>query len=238
MIGNGCVIAIGGNEDKSGCPASILNDFVERAGGVAARVVIVPFASEEPVKRAAMYTELFRSFGARDVRTLQVAGDDDCCDYSLLDNATGIFATGGDQERLMLLLNRGSYVEAIRRAVMRGAVYAGTSAGAAAISEEMIFAVNDADARLSYGKGLGLTPRLIIDQHFSERQRLPRLKAAVSEKNLVGVGVDENTAVIFEPAAQRLTIKGSGTVTIVTPNDHSDEHDSVQLGHGTVVELL
>lgn len=238
MIGNGCVIAIGGNEDKSGCSASILSEFVERAGGATARIVIVPFASEEPAKRAAMYTQLFRGFGAADVRTLEFVGDDSCCDYSLLDEATGIFATGGDQERLMLLLNRGHYVEAIRRAVIRGAVYAGTSAGAAAISEEMIFATNETETRLTYGKGLGLTPRLIIDQHFSERQRLPRLKAAVSEKNLVGVGVDENTALIFEPAAQRLTIKGSGTVTIVSPNEDGDDHDSVQLGHGTVVELL
>lgn len=230
MTGNGCVIAIGGNEDKSGAPESILSHFVERAGGGSARIVIVPFASREPQARAALYTGLFTSLGAGHVCTLDVDTHHHTTDYSCLDEATGIFATGGDQERLMLLLNEKGYVAAIRRAVARGAVYAGTSAGAAAISQEMI--VSSRRHRVEFGLGLGLTPRVIIDQHFSERQRLPRLKRAVAEKNLVGLGIDENTAAIIEPGA-RMTVKGAGRVTVVHPGA-----ESVTLEPESLHELL
>lgn len=229
----GAVIAIGGNEDKSGTPESILSLFVQRAGGSSARIVIIPFASSFPVERGETYRAIFRRFGAEEVLVLQDGGLMDT-DFSPLETATGIFVTGGDQSKLMLLLAHHGYVEAIHAAVQRGAVYAGTSAGAAAVSGPMItgWSRNQHGTKVRFGNGLALAPGVIIDQHFSERRRLPRLQRAVQQWNLTGVGIDENTAAIWEGRG-RISVFGAGTVTVVNPS--ADAH--VTLRSGEVLEL-
>lgn len=234
---NGCIMAIGGNEDKSLCPDTILSEFVRRAGGANARIVIVPFASASPVRRAEMYTSLFAQLGAREVSTLEVGPEESITDFSPLSKATGIFVTGGDQTKLMLLLNRAGYAEAIRDAVSRGAVYAGTSAGAAAISRSMI--AGSRWLKPSMGEGLGLAPAVVIDQHFSERGRLPRLLRAIESTKLFGIGIDENTVAVFESGG-RLTIQGAGKVTVVPPvgsEAFAYGRRELVLQHGEVVEL-
>lgn len=231
----GPIIAIGGNEDKSGTPESILNLFVERAGGASARIVIVPFASAHPLERGATYKRLFESLGAAEVVVLEDGGlaNTDFCPVA---NATGIFVTGGDQEKLMLLLSREGYVDAIRTAVSRGAVYAGTSAGAAAVSGPMItgWSRNGRSMKVRFGEGLAIAKGVIVDQHFSERSRLPRLMSAVREWKVTGVGIDENTAAVWD--AGRLSIHGAGTVTIVEA-DHHEESVHRTLRDGDTLEL-
>lgn len=231
----GAVIAIGGNEDKSGTPESILSFFVERAGGPSARIVVIPFASAFPAERGATYAQIFQRLGAAEVTVLEDGGVLHT-DFTPLESATGIFVTGGDQEKLMLLLAHHGYVEAIQAAVLRGAVYAGTSAGAAAVSGPMItgWSRNQHGMTVRFGDGLALAPGVIIDQHFSERKRLPRLRKAVRQWNLTGVGIDENTAAVWEGSG-RLTVSGAGSVTIVCPRTPGDHH--VTLRHGDVHEL-
>ena len=208
MIGKGCVIAIGGNEAKRGARASILAAFVRRAGGADARIVIIPSASVEPTRRGKMYERLFTRFGAGDVRVVHVHQGVDAETREAIRNSTGIFITGGDQIRLMESLRKTDCVTLIRETVRGGAVYAGTSAGASAASMLMITGDNG-----EYAAGLGLVPDVIIDQHFSERARLPRLMKIAEEHRLTGIGIDENTAVVWH--GDGMDVEGSGEVTVV-----------------------
>jgi cyanophycinase len=211
MIGKGCVIAIGGNEEKRGTRASILSAFVRRAGGADARIVIIPSASVEPMRRGEMYERLFTRFGAGAVRVVHVHKGVSGEEREAIRTSTGIFITGGDQLRLMDFLRAADCVNLIRETVRSGAVYAGTSAGASAASMLMIAGDNG-----EYAAGLGLLPDVIIDQHFSERARLPRLKKISREHRLTGIGIDENTAVVWQPDG--MTVEGSGEVTVVDEN--------------------
>ena len=214
MIGSGCVIAIGGNENKRGTRSSILGSFIRRAGGDAARVVIIPSASVEPRARAAQYAQIFRRLGVQKVTTvhaeLRNVSDEQ---REAVRNATGIFVTGGDQQMLMEHLRATELVIPIRDAVRGGAVYAGTSAGASAASHTMIAG---SDGNLVHlGEGLGLIPDVIIDQHFAERSRLPRLVHAVRWQKMTGVGIDEDTAIVWNGTSGEVSVEGVGKVTIV-----------------------
>jgi cyanophycinase len=209
----GTIIAIGGNEAKSGGKESILGEFVRCSGGPEARIAIIPSASSDPAARAARYATVFTRLGAGSVVAIHAErGAVTRDDLQLLTNATGIFVTGGDQQRLMAHLRATGCDAAILDAVRRGAVYAGTSAGAAALSEVMIAGSRGNAVRI--GTGLGLLRDVIIDQHFDVRDRLPRLTHAARTHNLTGLGIDENTAIVFEPDGRRRVV-GEGRVTVV-----------------------
>lgn len=209
-------MAIGGNEEKLAHPESLLGAFVRRAGGAEARIVIIPSASEEPEVRVATYAALFQELGARHVRAVHAErGGVSDEEREAIREATGIFVTGGDQVKLMESLRSEGCVDAIREAVRRGAVYAGTSAGASAASETMI--AYSEDDYIVLEEGIGLIPHAIIDQHFAERQRLPRLEVAARAHRLTGIGVDENTAMVWTGSGETF-VEGSGGVTVVDPS--------------------
>lgn len=215
MIGHGCVITIGGNEDKRPAPGSLLGAFVARAGGADARIVVIPSASAEPVVRAGEYCRLFGELGVQDVRAIHAErGSVTDAERAALRNATGIFVTGGDQNLLMESLRATNCVGPILDAVHGGAVYAGTSAGASAASQTMIAGSTEKHDHIDFAEGLGLIPHVIIDQHFAERDRLPRLLDASRAWQLPGVGIDENTAIVWLGNGEAL-VKGTGAVTVV-----------------------
>jgi cyanophycinase len=223
LIGNGCVMAIGGNEDKRAARTSILAAFIERAGGAQARIVIVPSASVAPRERAQRYTKIFTRLGVNDIRAVHPELGVTPEDIASIRNATGIFVTGGDQVRLMEALRAADCVEPIRDAVRGGAVYAGTSAGASALSQRMIASSTrkkGADV-VMYDEGLGLIPDAIIDQHFGQRRRLTRLINAANAHALTGIGIDENTAIVWNRDGI-VTVEGAGEVTIVDPDHRMD----------------
>jgi cyanophycinase len=223
LIGNGCVMAIGGNEDKRAARTSILAAFVERAGGAQARIVIVPSASIAPRERAQRYTKIFTRLHAGEIRAVHPESGVTAEDIAAIRNATGIFVTGGDQVRLMDALRAANCVEPIRTAVRKGAVYAGTSAGASAVSQQMIACSTrkkGADI-VEYDEGLGLIPNAIIDQHFAQRRRLTRLISAANAHLLTGIGIDENTAIVWNRDGV-VTVEGAGEVTIVDPDHRMD----------------
>jgi cyanophycinase len=116
----------------------------------------------------------------------------------------------------MNALRSNDLVELIRESVAAGAVYAGTSAGAAAVSELMIAGSSRKKGleHVEYGEGLGLIPDVIIDQHFGERRRLTRLMTATRAQQLTGVGIDENTALVWNRDGL-MTVEGAGEVTII-----------------------
>ncbi len=216
----GPLIAIGGAEDKVGDRA-ILRLVAERAGGRSAKIAIFPTASSIPNEMAPLYEKIFRSFGAH-AETVWVDQRSDAEDPQKLAqvrDATAIFFTGGAQGRIVTLIGGTPMAQAVRRAYRAGAVVAGTSAGASVICDHMI-----AQGRRSYAPrrsnitmapGLGLTKRLVIDQHFAQRHRIGRLFTAVAlNPFLLGVGIDEDTAIVLE-ASHQLHVFGAGTVTII-----------------------
>lgn len=216
MIGSGCVIAIGGNENKRGERSSILGSFVRRAGDHDARIVIIPSASEVPRVRAAQYANIFRRLGVRKVTTVHAERRNVTdLEREAVRTASGIFVTGGNQQVLMEHLHATDLVELIRNTVRGGAIYAGTSAGAAAASQTMI-AGSDGDL-VHIGEGLGLIPDVIIDQHFRQRHRLPRLVLATKWQKMTGIGIDEDTAIVWNGKSGEIKVEGVGKVTIVDP---------------------
>lgn len=216
----GPLIAIGGAEDKVGDRA-ILRMVAERAGGRHAKIAIFPTASSIPNEMAPLYEKIFRSFGAHaeTVWVDQRSDGEDPTKLAQVKDATAIFFTGGAQGRIVTLIGGTPMAQAVRRAYRAGAVVAGTSAGASVICDHMI-----AQGRRSYAPrrsnitmapGLGLTKRLVIDQHFAQRHRIGRLFTAVAlNPFLLGVGIDEDTAIVLEPSHQ-LHVFGAGTVTII-----------------------
>lgn len=218
-------MAIGGNEDKRAARESLLAAFVRRAGGEDARIVIIPSASVEPASRAARYARIFARLGAGAVVTVDAHAGVTAADLEITGNASGIFVTGGDQVRLMEVLRGTGLIEAIHEAVRAGAVYAGTSAGASALSGRMIAGSTRRRGvdQVQFDQGLGLIPNAIIDQHFGQRRRLSRLIRAANEHGLTGIGIDENTAIVWNRDGV-VTVEGAGEVTIVDPDHRMEPH--------------
>ncbi len=216
----GFIIPIGGGEDKEK-EMQIHSKFVELSGGSSGDIIVVPTASRLETA-GPDYNEIFRELGAGRVEFLPIASREDCDNpnyVEMLDRATGIFMTGGNQLRLSTILGGTKVARKIRRCNAAGVPVAGTSAGASIMSEHMV-AGGNANASpsgdgVSLAPGLGLTNAVIIDQHFTQRNRLGRLLSASSYNPfLIGLGIDEDTAAFIGPD-DVLEVVGSGTVTVV-----------------------
>jgi len=133
--------------------------------------------------------------------------------------ATGVFMTGGNQLRLSMVVAGTRLGAALVDAHRRGVVVGGTSAGASALSTHMVAFGGPGEVpkqRLAHmSAGLGLLPGVVIDQHFTQRNRLGRLLLLVAESpSQLGIGVDEDTAAQIGPDGV-LEVLGKGTVTVV-----------------------
>lgn len=213
---------IGGAERKTG-HRTILSQFVQLSGGSAANIVIIPTASAYGVEVGAAYTQQFNDLGAACATSLNIlsrAEADSQESAALIEQATGVFMSGGDQVKLVALLGGSRVGNAIFNGNReRGLVVGGTSAGASALSRHMIAFGRSASRpslrSVNLAPGLGLCESAIIDQHFRERDRVGRLTTAVAHNpSLVGIGVDEDTALIID-ADDEAQVIGSGTVTII-----------------------
>ena len=219
----GYVIPIGGAEDKLHTRV-ILERFVRLAGRDKARVVVVPTASRLK-DTGDRYLQIFRALGAAEAVQLPILRRSDCerPDYlNLLETATGVFLTGGNQLRLTTIMGGTTFARNLRRLSAAGVHVAGTSAGAGFLSEHMIAGGQSGATPTQSGvilaPGLGLTNAVVIDQHFRQRDRLGRLLTALSYNPFaVGVGLDEDTAAFIAPSGV-FEVVGSGGVTIVDPS--------------------
>ena len=217
-------MAIGGAEDKLR-KRTVLKRFVALAGGQDARIAVVPTASALGPEIVEVYDAAFTKLGAREVvaaRPTSREEADDPAMFGLLDDVTGIFMTGGNQLKLSAIVNGTEFGEAIRRAHRRGAVIGGTSAGASIQSSHMVaFGPGGATPKqrmTQVAAGLGLVPDCVIDQHFAQRNRYGRLLSIVAQSpSLLGIGVDEDTAMVVTRPEGRtlLEVAGRGAVTIV-----------------------
>ncbi len=217
----GTVIVIGGAEDKVR-DRLILGRFVTLAGGRDARIAVIATASSLGVEAAERYRAVFRELGATDVVPLNAVARTQANDEHAaraIRGASGIFMTGGNQLRLSSMLGGTRLAEAILERFRAGAVVAGTSAGASAVSSHMIaFGASGATPKhrmAQIAAGLGLLPGVIVDQHFQQRNRLGRLLSLIAQNpSLLGLGVDEDTAGVVGPD-QVMEVIGRGSVTVV-----------------------
>lgn len=222
----GYIIPIGGAEEKFNNP-EILDRFVDLCGGKNARVGIIPTASElEDTGRN--YEKLFRKLGIRHAQVLPFVTRGDCVSEDHLDyieRSDGLFLTGGNQLRLSTTLGGTAVAQTIRRRNAAGMHVAGTSAGAAFMPEHMIAGGLEGSTPkpdlVTMAPGLGLTNKVIIDQHFRERDRLGRLLTALAYNPFaVGIGLDEDTAAFIGPDDE-LEVVGRGGITVIDPTDLS-----------------
>jgi cyanophycinase len=243
------LLIIGGAEDQVG-RATVLRRFVQLAGGRKARIAVIPTASSRPAGAVETYTTIFTRLGALEVvavdppTRLAAAGE---ALVEVIDSATGVFMTGGNQLKLSHVLVGTPLAEAISRAHARGAVVAGTSAGASIMSQFMISSGADGvTPRQRTGQltsGLGLLPGVIVDQHFDERARYGRLMSLVAgSPNLLGMGIDEDTAAEIRDG-RKLSVMGSGAIFVIDArNAVSDvpeaRRDAPLLVSGAVVHSL
>jgi len=235
----GWIVPIGGKLSD----ASILDRFVALSGGRHARIAVIPTASSEP-DIGTFYERVFAKHGVRHAKSLRFERRSDCDDLDWLDwleGATGVFIAGGNQLKLTATLGGTPVAKLLRVRNAAGVHIAGTSAGAAFLSEHMIaFGEEGATPRagmVTMCAGLGLTNRVIVDQHFRQRHRLGRLLTALAYNPFaVGLGVDENTAAFLGPD-ETIEVQGTGAVTVVDPS--AVTHSSIaEAKQGESVTLL
>ena len=199
----------------------LLGRFVDLAGGTSARIVVIATASAEPAVAEAEHCAAFTALGAGHVEPLRLhdrAQANNPGVEPVLRRATGIFFTGGDQERITRVLGGTITDSVLQDLVADGAVVlGGTSAGAAMMSATMIVegdarGINRAGVRT--GPGLEFLPGVLIDQHFAERGRINRLLSAVAQfPHELGLGIDEDTAILTD--GERFEVLGNGAVTVI-----------------------
>jgi cyanophycinase len=229
----GNLIIIGGAEDKEN-KCEILNKVVEMSGGGSSKIVVMTTATEHPEEVGNLYRKIFKKLGVRNLDIVNINSRIDASDeeyVNFINNADCIFFTGGDQLRITSLLGGTDAYAALHDAYNRGALLVGTSAGASAMSSNMIVEGVDDDApkycTLKMAPGLGILSEVIIDQHFAQRGRIGRLLVAVAQNPyMLGVGIDEDTAIIVE--GDEFRVIGSQTVTVA---------DGMYMSHSNVSEL-
>jgi cyanophycinase len=220
-MAEGHVIVIGGAEDKVR-ERVILNRFVKLAGGRDARITVVSTASSLGAAAGELYKRVFGELGVADVQPIHAvtrAQANEASAARLVRDATGIFLTGGNQLRLSSTIGGTALARAILERHHQGAVVAGTSAGASAMSTHMVaFGASGGSPKqrmVQMAAGLGVLPGVIVDQHFEQRNRLGRLLAIIAQNpSLLGIGVDEDTAGVIGPDMV-LEVVGRRSITII-----------------------
>ena len=226
----GTLIIIGGHEDKEGKRA-ILREVARRLDG--GKLVLATVASHRPEGYLKDYRRGFEGLGVGDMVELYVeerVETEDRDKLGIFDDAAGVFFSGGDQLRITSQIGDTGIEQRVRAIFERGGVVAGTSAGAAAMSETMLVKGSSAESHrigdLHMAPGLGLIRDVIIDQHFAERGRFGRLLGAVAHNpRVLGLGIDEDTAVVVE--GDRFEVIGSGAVYVV---------DGSHVSHSNIAE--
>jgi cyanophycinase len=207
----GALVIIGGG----GAPEIVRKHFVELAGGKKARIAVLPQASSRP-NRGEASVKVYSKLGVGEVYNVTL--DDPKKARALINKATAIWFPGGSQQQLYQELDKAGLVGFIRGRHRAGIPFAGTSAGAAIMSEVMIPNAPEKPGLIGGNtpitRGLGLVPELIVDQHFIARHRMNRLLSAVMDHpDRIGVGIGEATAIVVRGG--NFTVMGKGSVVVM-----------------------
>ncbi|HKS29603.1 MAG TPA: cyanophycinase [Pyrinomonadaceae bacterium] len=216
----GKLVIIGGAEEREG-ECGVLKEFITLAGGARARIVVMTVATDLYKEAMTEYRAAFKSLGVDHIEAFDVSQRLDTQDekaLAALEKATGIFFTGGDQLKITALLGGTKMHDLLHERFRKGTVIAGTSAGAAMMSNSMfISGASDNNPRfggMEIGPGMDFLVGAMIDTHFSQRGRMGRLLTAVAHyPQDLGFGIDENTAMVVE--GREFRVVGEGAVTVV-----------------------
>lgn len=217
---HGKLLAIGGAENRDGDPR-ILKKFVQLAKGKNAHIVVMTVATDYPEEVGKEYTDVFKSLGVKKVDVIDISKRVDAEEeksIELVKKATGLFFTGGDQLHITSLLGGTKLQKIIHERYEKDLIVAGTSAGAAMMSNSMILEGNGEESPrlrgVEIGPGMDLIIGAMIDTHFSQRGRHGRLLSAVAHyPQDLGLGIDENTAAIINK--NEFEVIGEGAVTVM-----------------------
>ncbi len=241
-IPKGKLISVGGAEDKGTdleqgfiqrnrlnfFELGILKRFIDEVGGVEKRIEVITTASSIPVEVGENYLDAFGKIGCKNIGVIDIRKREDVFEEGFINrvkNADGIMFTGGDQLRLTSIFGGTEIYNVLhdRYYNQEGFVIAGTSAGAMAMSNTMIYQGKSELAHLKgevkITTGLAFMGNVIIDSHFDKRGRFNRLAQAVaSNPQCTGIGLGEDTGVIVT-GGNNLEVVGSGAVVIVDGRD-------------------
>ena len=216
---SGRLIIVGGHEDKDD-DSLILREVTSCADGGA--VVVCTVASNERDAVWKDYKEVFARLGCRDVRHLDIGERSEIVNdppLELLDDAKVVFFTGGEQLNITTRFAGTRLCAAVEELYRRGGTVAGTSAGASVMADTMLVSGRGSESHrirenLFMAPGLGLLKDVLIDQHFAERGRIGRLLGAVAQNpRLLGIGIDENTAIVVD-REESFSVIGEGAVCV------------------------
>lgn len=236
----GSLVIIGGHEDRTG-QKRILAEVAARLGDDG-KIVVCDVASSEPDALWEEYEPAFRALGVPHVYRLSITRREEASEprvMRILEGATGVFFTGGDQLKITSQLGDTPLYSRILEIFEAGGVIAGTSAGASVMSETMMVSGNASESyriksALLMAPGLGLARDMLIDQHFAERGRMARLIGAVTQNpRMLGVGIDENTAIIVDRSTH-FSVLGDGAVYVVDASTATYSNIGVEESHRTL----
>lgn len=245
----GRLVAIGSGDIREG-DALLLKEFVKLSKGPRARIVVMTVATDHPATAGAEYKEAFERLGVDDVKAVDVSARSDTLKpraLEAIEQATGLFFTGGDQLHITSLIGGTEMQALMHRRYERGLVIGGTSAGAAMMSNSMILGgasdENPKVGAVEIGPGMDLVVGAVIDTHFSQRGRFGRLLTAIAHyPQDLGIGVDEKTAMIIN--RNEVEIAGEGAVTFIdggamtyTSLPYNEKGDALSL-YGVRVHVL
>lgn len=230
----GTIIIIGGAEDKKG-EKTVLNDVcdtIDKQNGV---LVIATVATDVPKETANDYKNIFKGLGVKNIDVLDIKEREDAYfskNIDILEKSSLVFFTGGDQLKITSLLGGTPLYTTIKSKFQNGCIFAGTSAGASAMSEIMIVSGFDEESpkkgTLKMSLGLGLIEGVMIDQHFAQRGRIGRLLTGIAQNpQILGIGIDEDTAIVVKNK-ERFHVIGSGAVYVIDGSSISHTNVSQQ----------
>lgn len=237
--GTGKLIIIGGHEDKKG-EREILTRVAETARH--GKVLVATLASSVADEVWNDYKTAFGELGVREAVHLDIPDRNSAFDAEHIAAVKGtslMFFTGGDQLEITAKIGGTELCDAIQTAFQKGMAIAGTSAGASVISETMLIGAGSTDGNSSLGysmaAGLGFLRNVVIDQHFAQRGRIGRLLSAVARNpRMLGIGIDENTAIVvtgerFEVIGQNSVYVVDGRAVTATNLSHEEEPRSMSI---------
>ena len=250
QFAKGKLLAIGGAEDKGTdletgqIQRNNLNFFelaiprriVEETGGPATRIEVITTASMIPIEVGDNYLNAFGKIGCTDIGVMNIRTRADVMNEEYMERirrCQAVMFTGGNQMRLTSIFGGTEFLEILLNRYLDESSFlvAGTSAGAMAMSNTMIYEGNATRAHLKgevkITTGLGFIDDVIIDSHFEKRGRFGRLAQAIaSNPSCIGVGLGEDTGMLITEGNKMEAI-GSGLVMIIDGHDirHSNIAD-------------
>ena len=248
MIPKGRLIAIGGNEDKGTEPEpnyiqknnlnffglQILSRIVHEAGGHDAYIEVITSASSIPEEIGINYLDAFKKLGCNNVRVMDIRKREDVLKPEMLERirkCQGVMISGGNQLRLSSIFGGTEFLEILTHRYFNEESFliAGTSAGAMAMSNTMIYHGSSSEALLKgevkITTGLAFIKDVIIDSHFVTRGRFGRLTQAVAANpSCIGIGLGEDAGVLITEG-RNMEALGSGLVIII--DGHNIRHSNI-----------